>query len=130
MDVGTLRAELEKHLEKNPHEDAPGGFRDRFEAAAELLQAGDTEIPKSALEEELQQIHDEAAAAAKAGEASSGRGEAVAPPRADPPPPRAAAPDDPRPPAAEADARAGFPALWLGIGAGLVALALGYFYFR
>jgi len=129
MDVETLRAELEKHLEKNPHEDAPGGFRDRFEAAAELLQAGDTEIPKSELEENLQQICDEAEAAAKAGGASSGRGEAVVPPRVAPPPPRAVVPEDPRPPV-EAGARAGFPVLWLGIGAGLVALALGYYYLR
>lgn len=84
MDVDSLRAELENHLANNPDEHAPHGFRDRFDSFAEQYLAADDDSPKAALEQELQQIRDEAEAAAKAA------GEAGAPaPRAEPTPPRA-----------------------------------------
>jgi hypothetical protein len=60
MDVNKLRAELEEQLAKNPHEDAPDGFRDRFEAAV----ADDG--PKDEVEAQLRRIRDEAEAAARA----------------------------------------------------------------
>lgn len=66
MDVDGLRSELERHLEKNPHEDAPGGFRDRFDVVVEQYQADDGDVPKSALETLLRQIADEAEAAVNA----------------------------------------------------------------
>ena len=63
MDVEALRNELEQHLSKNPDEHAPHGFRDRFETLVEQYQAGDDDIPKEAIETELQQIRNEAEAA-------------------------------------------------------------------
>lgn len=66
MDVDGLRIELEKHLEKNPHEDAPSGFRDRFDVVAEQYRADDGDVPKLGLEALLRQIADEAQAAVNA----------------------------------------------------------------
>lgn len=66
MDVDGLRIELERHLKGNPHEDAPSGFRDRFDVVVEQYRADDGEVPKSALEALLRQIANEAEAAVKA----------------------------------------------------------------
>lgn len=66
MDVDSLRIELEKHLEKNPHKDAPDGFRDRFDVVAEQYRADDRNVPKSGLEALLRRITDEAEAAVNA----------------------------------------------------------------
>jgi hypothetical protein len=77
MDVDSLKAELEKHLAHNPDAQAPHGFRDRFDILAEQYKADEGDVSKSALETELQQIRNEAEAAANcAGEQ----------PRAEPPP--------------------------------------------
>ena len=62
MDVDALRKELEEHLEKNPDQDAPSGFRDRFESALEQMDADDG-ISDEQREAELQRIRDEAKAA-------------------------------------------------------------------
>lgn len=69
MDVDSLRAELEQHLDRNAHPDAPDGFRDRFDHVAEQIGAGEGDSPKSVLEGQLQQIRNEAEAAANAGDA-------------------------------------------------------------
>jgi hypothetical protein len=64
MDVEGLKVELEEQLRKNPHKDAPDGFRDRFDTVAEQYQAADDEVPKDVLEAQLRHIRDEAEAAA------------------------------------------------------------------
>jgi hypothetical protein len=75
MDVDGLRNELEELLKKNPDENAPQGFRDRFEAAVAMMSVEGDGIPVQAQEAELQRIRDEAeAAAAAAGGARAGRG--------------------------------------------------------
>jgi hypothetical protein len=80
MDVDSLRAELEQQLDKNPDEDAPGGFRDRFDIVADRYAAGDGDVPKEALEAQLQQIRNEAEAAWRACQADPAAGaEAAAP---------------------------------------------------
>ncbi|HYI64856.1 MAG TPA: hypothetical protein VEW71_08235 [Allosphingosinicella sp.] len=66
MDVDGLRIELESHLEKNPHKEAPGGFRDRFDVVVEQYRADDGDVPKSGLETLLRQIAHEAEAAVNA----------------------------------------------------------------
>ena len=66
MDVDSLKAELEKHLAKNPDEHAPHGFRDRFNTLVEQYQSEGDCIPKPYWSSELQQIRNEAEAAAKA----------------------------------------------------------------
>ena len=65
MDVGTLRDELEEQLKNNPDEHAPSGFRDRFEATVEGMEAADDAETKAALEAQLRQIRAEAEAAVK-----------------------------------------------------------------
>jgi hypothetical protein len=65
MDVEGLKVELEEQLKKNPHKDAPDGFRDRFDTVAEQYQAADDVVPKDVLEAQLRHIRDEAEAAAK-----------------------------------------------------------------
>ena len=64
MDVDALRKELEEHLGKNPDENAPSGFRDRFESVLEQMRADDG-VPDEAWNAQLQRIRDEAEAAAK-----------------------------------------------------------------
>ena len=72
MDVAALRNELEQHLANNPHPEAPGGFRDRFDEVVSDLEASGEDDPRSALEAQLQQICVEAKAAAAAGLADNG----------------------------------------------------------
>lgn len=132
MDVDSLRAELEQHLEKNPHPDAPDGFRDRFETVAEQLAAADGDFPKSVLEGQLQQIWNEAEAAANAADAKPAAMPKAAAPAARP---KAAAPPAPAADSGGDDA-ASTPAQGgqqrTAIVAGLVAAALvaAFFYFR
>lgn len=64
MDVDSLRNELEEHLKRNPDADAPSGFRDRFAAIVEDIEAADDEESKAGLQAALQQIRAEAEAAA------------------------------------------------------------------
>lgn len=66
MDIPGLKAELEEHLKRLSHADAPGGFRDRFEQAVEHHQAEHDPEDKSELEAQLHRIRDEAEAAANA----------------------------------------------------------------
>jgi hypothetical protein len=83
MDVDALRAELEKHLANNPDEEAPHGFRDRFDALLEQYQAAEGgSVHKAVLEQQLQQVRAEAEAAVRA--AASPPAEA-APARVEPP---------------------------------------------
>ena len=72
MDVAAIRNELEQHLENNPHPQAPSGFRDRFDAVVAEMESGDDDFPRSVLEAQLQQIRDEAKAAAAAAQADEG----------------------------------------------------------
>jgi len=67
MDVAGLRHELEQHLGKNPHEDAPDGFRDRFDAVVDEMESGSDHVPREMREAQLRRICDEAEAAAAAG---------------------------------------------------------------
>jgi cobalamin biosynthesis Mg chelatase CobN len=64
MDVDSLRNELENHLKRNPDEHAPSGFRDRFAATIEDLEAAEDDESKAELEAALKQIRAEAEAAA------------------------------------------------------------------
>lgn len=66
MVVERLRSELEQHLSDNPDEDAPNGFRDRFNEAARRHASGHGGLPPSVHEAQLQQIRKEAEAAANA----------------------------------------------------------------
>jgi hypothetical protein len=70
MDIPGLKAELEEHLKRNPHPEAPEGFRDRFEQAAEHYQAETDADDKAQLATLLQRIPKEAEAAANAACAS------------------------------------------------------------
>jgi len=99
MDVDNLRAELETHLKNNPHKDAPGGFRDRFDAYAEQYAAGDDDVPKSVMEEQLVRVRNdaEAAANAAAGDAAPDMRIGASPPRAAAPKKRGPADGDPAP---------------------------------
>jgi hypothetical protein len=65
MDVDTLRNELEEHLKNNPDEHAPSGFRDRFEATVEDIEAAESEECRAELEAQLRQIRVEAEVAVK-----------------------------------------------------------------
>jgi hypothetical protein len=90
MDVDSLKAELEEHLAKNPDDQAPDGFRDRFNVLLEQYQANDGEHgTKAVIETELQQIRAEAEAAWRCCES----------PRAEEAPPRAEAVEAPVAPA-------------------------------
>jgi hypothetical protein len=75
MDVESLRKELEEHLKNNPDEHAPAGFRDRFEATIEDIEAADSDESRTELEAQLHQIRVEAEVAVKCacddGEASA-----------------------------------------------------------
>ena len=102
MDVDSLRNELEQHLANNPDPDAPHGFRARFNMAAEQYAAGDAGIPKEALEAELQQIRNEAEAAAK--DAGTESDEPAAQPHADAVQEPVAAPEPPAEPVVVAPA--------------------------
>lgn len=64
MDVDSLKNELEGHLKRNPDENAPSGFRDRFAATIEDIEAAEDEESKAELQAALQQIRAEAEAAA------------------------------------------------------------------
>ena len=77
MDIDGLRNELEELLKMNPDQDAPQGFRDRFEAAVTRKSVEGDGIPVESQEAELQQIRDEAEAAAKA----AGEGRATPKPK-------------------------------------------------
>jgi hypothetical protein len=143
MDVDSLKAELEKHLANNPDEHAPHGFRDRFNTLLEQYQSEDGAVPKPILEQELQQIRNEAEAAAKAAgtepaddlqpapdAAPAPRADAVATPPA--PAEQPAAPDYATP----SDASVDQPSSGFGAGAIaliviiVVALAAAYYFFR
>jgi hypothetical protein len=139
MDVDSLKAELEKHLAKNPDENAPHGFRDRFNTLVEQYQAEGGSIPKATLEQELQQIRNEAEAAANAaGTESAGdpapapRAEAPAEPA--PPPPAEAVPSAPvsAPVNASADpAPSGaMPRMLIALVIGVIVLAAAWYFFR
>jgi hypothetical protein len=129
MDVDSLKTELEKHLARNPDEHAPHGFRDRFSMLVEQYQADGGEIPKSVLETELQQIRNEAEAAANC----------VEHPLAEPAP-RAEAPVKPAAPSeligAPADEQANPPApgfaqrYGLALVVAVVVLAAAWYFFR
>jgi hypothetical protein len=67
MDIAGLRRELEEHLKHHPHEQAPEGFRDRFDHWAEAYEAEQDEANKAELEELLRRVPAEAEAAAKCG---------------------------------------------------------------
>jgi hypothetical protein len=132
MDVDSLKAELEKHLAKNPDEHAPHGFRDRFNTLVEQYQSEGDSIPKPVLEQELQQIRNEAEAAAKAAGTEPADDLASAP-RSD----VVAAPPAPSAPVeAPADEPADTPSSGLGMGtililvAVIVVLAGAYYFFR
>lgn len=130
MDVDSLKAELEEHLAKNPDEHAPGGFRDRFDTLVEQYKDEGDDVPKSAMETELQQILDEAEAAWNA----------AASPRAETPPPRAepverpAAPGDPIRATIDAHVNPPEPGFMMRYGLALiialVVLAGAYYFFR
>lgn len=64
MDVDALRKELEEHLGKNPDDNAPSGFRDRFETVLEQKRADDG-VPDEVWDAQLRRIRDEAEVAAK-----------------------------------------------------------------
>jgi|GEM_PF-5747382 len=64
MDVDSLKNELEGHLKRNPDENAPSGFRDRFAATIEDIEAAEDEESKKELQAALEQIRAEAEAAA------------------------------------------------------------------
>ena len=66
VDVANLKSDMEQHLEKNPDENAPEGFRDRFEAAVAELESAENDEERDACHAQLRQIRKEAEAAAKA----------------------------------------------------------------
>ena len=74
MDIAGLRRELEEQLERNPHRQAPDGFRSRFDHMAEDYEAAEDEEARSRLEAQLRQVRDEAEAAANAGIEEAGYG--------------------------------------------------------
>jgi len=146
MDLESLKAEMEEHLKHNPDADAPQGFRDRFDTVVEELKSGDNDFEESELHAQLQQIRDEAEAAACAHEAGGGDdaddpgvGRPADPPRAsaapdgpdigDPPAGGASITPEPRvtdaEPSGGALQRFGFPVLVV-----VVLLAAAYFFFR
>lgn len=71
MDIAKLRNRLEEHLKSNPHNEAPEGFRDRFEHWVAEYEAEESGEMKARLAELLQSVPDEAEAASKAGEADA-----------------------------------------------------------
>ena len=132
MDVASLRRELEEHLKRHPHEQAPGGFRDRFEHWAEVYEREEDEDARAELAELLRKVPAEAEAAAKAGSAEAQQpvDEPPRPAREPDEAPRdadtGAAEDAPQEPPAR---RAG--SAWLLFAAAALALAAAaYFYFR
>jgi cell division septation protein DedD len=130
MDVDSLRAELEAQVAKIPHQDAPDGFRDRFDHVAECLKSGEGDCPQSALEAQLQQIRDEAEAAAKAGaaEAAGGEEDRAAPMSAPQSAPKSAPAPAPRQePEPEP---ASFQRYGIAAGIVVVLLVAAYFYLR
>jgi hypothetical protein len=130
MDVDGLRKELEEHLKANPDENAPSGFRDRFESALEQM-ASDDGIPDEIWEAQLQRIRNEAEAAAKSA-CDDG----------DPPPPKKELDggDEIKPPAVDSgggnagtegrDSAAFLRRFALPLGVAAIALAAAYFAFR
>jgi len=136
MDVDSLKAELEEHLKKNPHPDAPDGFRDRFDAFVEqhAAEADEDDFSKAELEEQLKRIRDEAEAAWNAAGADPGGAPKVDAPSAPAPAPRVGAPSAP---AADgggggdaAGASPGFLQQYgIALVAALIVLVIGYFYF-
>ena len=140
MDVDSLKAELEKHLAKNPDEHAPHGFRDRFNTLVEQYQAEGESIPKPVIEQELQQIRNEAEAAAKAA-GTEPADDLAAAPRSDvvaaPPAPSAPVETPVSAPAgAPADEPADAPSSGFGMGTILIVVAIivvlagAYYFFR
>lgn len=138
MDVEALKNELEHHLSRNTDEHAPHGFRDRFGILLEQYQAEEGDLPKAAIEAELQQIRAEAEAAGDCcerpgAEAAPRAEEAVdrpAPPSPEPVDrPAAAAPDQPAESAEPAEP--GFMARY-GLALIIIVVALGaaWYFFR
>jgi len=135
MDVDSLKAELEEHLKKNPHPDAPGGFRDRFDAFVEQHAEDAEDFPKAYVEEQLQRIRDEAEAAWNAAEAEAGDAPRVGARGAPAAAPSVGAPSAPAADGGGAgDAAGASPGFLQQYGIALVAalivLAIAYFYFR
>ncbi len=101
MDVDSLKNELEEHLKRNPDEHAPSGFRDRFAATLEDIEAAGSDEEKKELEAELQRIRTEAECAANcacgdSGDAASEADEAKGEDRAAEAPAAATAAEAPR----------------------------------
>lgn len=137
MDLASLRRELEEHLKHNPHDQAPEGFRDRFEHWAEAYEAEQDEESKAELATLLRRIPEEAEAAAKAGQEAPGDSDEgpsaeAAPGPADDAPPRPAPAPAPVPGEADAGPQdSGGGSTWLIVGAIVLALAAAaYFAFR
>ena len=73
MVVASLRSELEQHLQRNPHPQAPEGFRDRFDQLVEHYEAESDPAERSAIEADMRRVRNEAEAAANAARAGGRR---------------------------------------------------------
>ena len=128
MDIASLRNELEEQLKRNPHPEAPDGFRDRFEQAVEHHAAETDADDKTELEAQLHRIRDEAEAAANAA-CADGRDAPDLPrppdPIVDDPIPRG--PDDDVDPAPRRPSRT---RIGLVLGAVAAAAATAFYFYR